>query len=47
MHRDLCVANVVQLGPLAYMVIDLETAGRQKAEPLEDDFLLSGWTPKP
>ena len=48
-HRDFRMANIVQLGPLAYMVIDLETVGRQRAEgqrkpePLKEGFSLNGW----
>ena len=43
------MADIVQLGPLAYMVIDLETVGRQRAEgqrkpePLKEGFSLNGW----
>ncbi len=37
------MANVVQLGPGAYMVIDLETVGKAEAEPLPMSFHLTGW----
>ena len=43
------MANIVQLGPLDYMVLDLETVGWRKAEgqrkpePLKEGFSLHGW----
>ena len=43
------MANIVQLGPLDYMVIDLETVGRRRAEgqrkpePLKEGFSLNNW----
>ena len=51
-HRDFRMANIVQLGPLAYMVIDLETVGqrraegRRKPEPLKEGFFMNGWDTK-
>ena len=38
------MANIVQLGPEAYMVIDLETVGQKMADPLTEGFTVTGWT---
>ena len=42
-HRDFRMANIVQLGFRAYMVIDLETVGKRKAGPIPTGFSLTGW----
>ena len=38
------MANIVQLEPEAYMVIDLEAVGQKDADPLTEGFTLTGWT---
>ena len=42
-HRNFRMANIVQLKPEVYMVIDLETVGRKVANPLPASFALTGW----
>lgn len=43
-HCNFCMANIVQLEPGAYMVIELETVGKADAGPLPAGFaIVNGW----
>eukprot|EP00891_Asterochloris_glomerata_P002300 jgi/Astpho2/2300/Aster-03266 len=44
LHRDFRMANIVQVGPGAYMVINLEAVGQKTTGPLPEGFTPTGWS---